>query len=157
MGESDKSEVVLDKGPKEDYYIFYRRNGLDIARIYEIRPFREKLSETKKNIENHYLIESYCLYGDQGSSCTELIGIAYGKKELPKKLYECAVKEAKKVAKKVEGKFLDLTGNNKKQNPDKNILSKKSKRLEDIEDTRENALGPSRGDYGPAITGSGCD
>lgn len=63
-------------------------------------------------IQGHYRIEVYHpLGGGEGGwdSYREPIGIAHGKKELPKQIRQCAFNYAQKLAKKSKEEFIDLT------------------------------------------------
>jgi hypothetical protein len=118
-------EVILEKKQEEVYQIYYNRGKIKESEKYEVRPVREYLSKREKSIKNHYLIELYSPLGDgmgEWDSHTKLIGLAHGIEELPKRLYECAVKEAKKLAKKSKAKFVNLVENNKEQESEQKVI-----------------------------------
>ncbi len=101
-------KIVLEKKKKDIYELSIQGETApnSVSLQSEIRKSEEK------PIEGHYLIEEYNYLGggDGGwDSYTEYIGVAHGKKELSSRIYQCAVKQGKKLARKLEAQFIDKT------------------------------------------------
>jgi hypothetical protein len=118
MVESQKLEVVLEKTEDEEYTLYEQKNKI-IVRTHKVRLYNGERFDSNKCLENHYLIElslySSLRYNDREFHPDKLVGIAHNKEELSDKMYKIAKKEAEDLTKKVEGKFIDLTENNKEQ------------------------------------------
>jgi len=104
-----RKQVVLEKKEKDLYTLSInggRENPNSVSLYSEIRELEEE------PIQGHYLIEQYYyLGGGRGGwdSYSEKIGIAHGKKELSSKIYQCAIEQGKKLARRRRAEFIDKT------------------------------------------------
>lgn len=107
----NRKTVVLEKKEKDIYCLSIqggRRSPKSVSFDSEIRQLDEE------PIKGHYLIERYhYLGGGMGGwdSYSKKIGFAHGKKELSSKIYQCAVEQGKRLARRVHAEFIDKTLN----------------------------------------------
>jgi hypothetical protein len=101
-------KVVIEKKEKDIYILSVHgeTNPNSVSPDSEIRRLEEN------SIQGHYLIERYhYLGGGMGGwdSYSEKVGVAHGRKELSSKIYQCAIEQGKKLARKKRAEFVDKT------------------------------------------------
>ena len=102
--------VTLEKGELYEktvqYEIIVHNSPTATLIDSEIRRARQN------SAPGHYLIERHHLSGagiGGFSSYQEVVGLTHKEEELPQKIYECAVEQAKSLARRLRARFEDKT------------------------------------------------
>ncbi len=108
----------MKKGSKSSLTYEVYIEGSDFIPSFILRRARDTINNRlQPPIDRYYLIEEHHPLGggfSGGEEYSRLVGIAYGQRELPEKMYSLAVREARKLARKLKYKFVDKTPHKKR-------------------------------------------